>query len=82
MDAKEQIKAIRKFIKAHCPTVSVTMGKGTAWGWVDIHCGGRMFTESERDQLKAIDLVPGGNWALISPDNRKDYAVRSGWKGA
>jgi len=75
MDAKEENKIIRKYIKAHIPTVSVKMGTGTGWGWVNIAAKDNgMFTDAEIDGLRAIGLNPGGNFEIISPENRRKFA--------
>lgn len=70
---KEQIKIIRKIVKTKVPTVSVKTGKGTAWGWVNIrgsqHLG--MFTDNERKALIELGLAPGGNFAVLPPEDRK-----------
>ena len=85
--AADQIKLIRRIIKAKCPTLSVRMGKGTSWGWVDISSKniGARFTKNESSCLKSLGMTPGGNWDLISPADRpkfieKHMAKRAGIK--
>ena len=78
MDAKAEITIIRSAIKAQIPTVSVRNNRGTAWGWVGIRGsgGGGMFTEAEREGLKALGLTPGGNYCNIAPDARSFWVKR------
>ena len=73
--AKDQVKLIRRIIKKKCPTVSVRMAKGTAWGYVDITSRdiGARFTAKEVKCLKGIGLNPGSNFEVISPDARKKF---------
>jgi len=80
-DTKEQIALIRKIIKQKIPTVSVRNGRGTAWGWVEISGSGEFhdFTEAERTALKELGLTPGGNFAVISPEDRKFWLRK--WLG-
>lgn len=77
-DALEEIKTIRKELKKLCPTLSVRNGKGTAWGWVEI--SGSLeygnFTEAESSALRSVGLTPGGNFAVISPDERRRWATK------
>jgi len=72
MDALKEVAAIRKVIKGRCRTLSVSNGRGTAWGWVQIRGSGQYgeFTEAENATLKALGLPAGGNYAVISPDAR------------
>ncbi|HEY4690863.1 MAG TPA: hypothetical protein VIK33_16245 [Anaerolineae bacterium] len=79
MDTREQIKAVRNAIKKIAPTVSVRRGRGTARGWIEITGSADShgaFTETERESLKQIGLVPGGNLCLISPDERRYWAEK------
>lgn len=85
MGTKEDIKKIRKIIKKHCPTVSVRMARGTAYGWTDISSKkiGSLFTPSERACLKhQFNLRPGSNWANIPPDKTKEFirTKRLSWR--
>lgn len=84
MDTQQEIAQIRKAIKAKVPTLSVRNNRGTAWGWVGIHGsgGGGMFTDAERDGLKALGLSPGGNYCNISPDARAYWLKRLTGEGA
>ena len=77
MNAKDEIKIIRKYIKAHVPTVSVTMGIGTAWGWIDIYSKdkGAPFSPDEFSGLRALGFNPGSNWDVISPEERHKLAA-------
>jgi hypothetical protein len=81
-DNKEQIRAIRVIVKSKSPTLSVRCGKGTSWGWVDIR-GSKNdfgeFTEEEKEALTDLGLNYGGNFAVISPEDRKRYLRR--WLG-
>jgi len=72
------VKLIRRIIKKKCPTVSVRMGTGTAWGWADIHSRdrGASFTNKEIGCLRDLGLSPGGNWAVIAPDDQKKFIER------
>jgi len=72
------IKLIRRIIKKKCPTVSVRMGSGTAWGWADIHSKdrGAPFTKKELNCLRGLGLTPGSNWDVIAPDNQKAFIER------
>ena len=79
-DAKEQVKLIRKIIKSKVKTVSVKMGTGTAWGWVEIWGSGpySRFTETEQAALKTLEIDAGcSNCYVISPEDRKSYLL--GW---
>ena len=73
--AGDQIKLIRRIIKKKCPTISVRMGKGTSWGWVDISSKdiGARFTDKEIKCLKGLNMNPGSNWDLISPEDRGKF---------
>ena len=74
-DSTRDIKLIRKIIKKKCPTISVTMGKGTSYGWVDISSKdrGERFTANEMKCLKALGRNPGSNWDLIAPEDRDKF---------
>ena len=73
-----QISLIRRIIKKKCPTVSVRMGRGTAWGWADITSRkiGAMFTEKEKNCLRGLGLNPGSNFDVIAPDEQKAFVER------
>jgi len=79
MDAKEQIKIIRKAIKSkpELKNVMVRNGRGTAWVWVDITGGGEWgnsFTAEERKALRQyFNINPGDNFAVISPEFRATF---------
>ena len=70
-DSTRDIKLIRRIIKKKCPTLSVTMGKGTAYGWVDITSKdrGAVFTKKESQCLKSLGRNPGSNFDVISPED-------------
>ena len=74
MSARRQTTKIRKIIKNRCPTVSVTMGKGTARNWVEIMGSGDQFgrfTSSEKRCLKAFGIDTGlGGGTDIMPDEK------------
>lgn len=79
----EALKTIRPAIKRICPRVSVRRGAGTAYGWIEVSPGqGRsMFTEAERAALVALTgTQPGGNFLVISPDEREWMTHRLGAK--
>ena len=73
MSVKKETAKIRKIIKDRCPTVSVKMGKGTAYGWVDIWSKGIRFTASERKCLRSFGFIPGSNAANLMPAERKAF---------
>lgn len=75
-DAIEEIAVIRRALKKTCPTLSVRNGRGTAWGWVEISGSGDCgrFTPEENKALRSVGLNPGGNFAVISPDDRRRWA--------
>jgi len=75
MDTKQQISTIRKIVKGKTKTVSVRNGQGTAWGWVEISGSGDFgnFTDRERIALRSLNIKSGGNFALISPENRASF---------
>ena len=75
MDTKQQIFTIRKIVKGKAKTVSVRGGRGTAWGWVEISGSGDFgnFTNQERIALRSLSIRPGGNFAVISPENRASF---------
>lgn len=72
VDLDTAIKGIRKVLKAKCPKLSVTRARGTAYGWIDISGSGEFgeFTDKEREVLKSLGLQPGGNFCVISPEER------------
>ena len=79
LGAKEQIKIIRKEIKKVAPKVSVRMGRGTAWGWVDISGSASewgIFTDEEREALTELGIRCGANCANISPDDRDWWVAK------
>ena len=75
---KENIKTLRKWIKKFAPTVSVRMGRGTAWGWVEISGSGYggAFTDKEKKDLDSMGLSYGGNFSVISPDEVEYYIAK------
>jgi len=76
----KQIDAIRKALKKLCPTLSVKRGSGTAYGWIEIS-GSKdefhNFTENEVKAIKEFGISPGGNFAVISPEDRKYYVEKA-----
>ena len=75
---KENIKTLRKWIKKFAPTVSVRMGRGTSWGWVEISGSGQggSFTDKEKKDLDSMGLSYGGNFSVISPDEVEYYIAK------
>ena len=73
MSVKADTAKIRKIIKNRCPTVSVKMAKGTAYGWVDIWSKGVRFTDAEKKCLKSFGFTPGSNAAGLMPGERKAF---------
>ena len=76
MSLKENVKKIRKIIKAKCPTVSVRMGKGSVYGWTEImnKDRGAPFTKSEKACLThEFNLRPGSNTAGFSPERGREF---------
>ena len=73
--SKRQVTLIRRIIKKKCPTVSVRMGTGTAYGWADITSRdiGARFTDKEKRCLRNIGLRPGSNYEAIAPDKQKKF---------
>ena len=72
MDSNEEVREIRRLIKAKAPTVSVRRGRGTAYGWIEIGGSGEggAFTDAERTALEAMGLSLGGNFCVIDPADR------------
>ena len=73
---KEQVRLIRQRIKRECPTLSVRMQRGTGYGWVGISGSATEwgnFTDEEKEALERLGLRYGGNFAVISPEDRKYY---------
>ncbi|MFH2109883.1 MAG: hypothetical protein ABIJ47_01340, partial [Candidatus Bathyarchaeota archaeon] len=63
MSFNEANALIRDHVKAHCSTVSVRKGRGTAAGWLELTGSdeyGR-FTDTEKQQLEALGITVGGN---------------------
>ena len=76
---KEQTAMIRRIIKRVCPTVSIRMGKGTAYGWVDIVGSGlyNRITVTEQKQLKKLGIIVyKTNCEIISPEERPELLKR------
>ena len=82
-DAIEQIKLIRKLIKAKVKTVSVRNETGTAWGWIAINGSADYgnFTDKEEKALREnFGLITGkSNCYLINPEDRIYYIKK--WTG-
>ena len=78
MGTKEDAKIIRKALKKLCPTFSVRMARGTAYGWIDVWCGdGWEFSKQEKEALETFGLNYGGNSAVISPESRQFWVRRA-----
>ena len=76
----QQIDLIRKAVKKLCPTLSVRRGSGTAYSWIEISGSKDQFhnfTDEENQALKDFGLSPGGNFADISPEDRKFYVEKA-----
>ena len=60
---KETTASIRKELRKHGFTGSVTQGRGTASSWIHIRGSGEYggFTEKELEILRAFGETPGGN---------------------
>ena len=76
----KQIGTIRTALKKMCPTLSVKRGSGTAYGWIEIS-GSKdefhNFTDEERKALGEFGLNAGGNFTVISPEDRKYYVEKA-----
>ncbi len=75
MDAKEQIKVIRRELKKRCPTLRVRNGRGA---WVEIRGSGAYgeFSDNARATLRLLGLSSGGNFCVISPDCRSYWVEK------
>ncbi len=71
----EAIKVIRSNLKRKCKTLSVRMGRGTAYGWIEIWSSGDMFNDAERAALVHFGIKHGGNCAVISTEEQP-YVIR------
>jgi hypothetical protein len=78
IDSKLACKVIRKALKTKCKTLSVRIGRGTAYGWIDIRGSGRWgeFTEAERKTLDEVGLGYGANFSCIPPENREFWVEK------
>ena len=78
MTIQEEVKAIRKGFKSLCKTLSVTRGKGTSYGWVEIHGSGEFgnFSDEEKAALETAGKNRGGNFAVIAPEERSFWVER------
>ena len=79
MGVKEDIKIIRKALKKLCPTFSIRIARGTAYGWIDIWGSGdcNEFTEEEKQALRNFGLNYGGNCSVINPEERKYWVKKA-----
>ena len=79
-DHRADVASLRRMVKAICPTVSVKMSRGTAWGNVGIRGSGEngRFTSQERDSLTKMGLTPGGNYCVIMSAEVEYWAKRLG----
>ena len=76
----QQIDLIRRAVKKLCPTLSVRRGSGTAYSWIEISGSKDQFhnfTDEENKALKDFGMTPGGNFADISPEDRKFYVEKA-----
>ena len=76
----QQIDLIRRAVKKLCPTLSVRRGSGTAYSWIEISGSKDQFhnfTDKENQALKDFGMSPGGNFADISPEDRKFYVEKA-----
>ena len=76
---KEDTKIIRKALKKVCPTLSIRMARGTAYGWIDIQ-GSKpfgAFTDQEKKTLTSFVINYGGNFAVIRPRDREYYREKA-----
>jgi hypothetical protein len=80
IDFDTVIRGIRRSLKSKCPTLSVTRGRGTAYGWIDISGSGPWgrFTDEEREYLRSVGLQPGGNFCVIAPEDREYWYHKLG----
>lgn len=62
------VAGIRKVVKQHCPSVSVTQGRGSACLWVNVYSSGRVFTGEEIAALNELRIQAGGNCAVLRPE--------------
>ena len=76
---KEDTKIIRKALKKVCPTLSIRMARGTAYGWIDIQGSKEYgaFTEKEKKTLTSFVINYGGNFAVIRPRDREYYREKA-----
>ena len=72
MSTKEEAEIIRRHLKSLCKTLSVRLGKGTAYGWIRIRGSGPCgdFTDTENKILTEIGLTTGMNCVNIAPGDR------------
>lgn len=81
LDTKEEVALIRSVIKKRMPSLSVTMARGTSWGWIDV--GGSApfhdYTPEERQAMLDLGLDPSAAPDMISPDDRRKVISR--WAG-
>ena len=76
----QQIDLIRRAVKKLCPTLSVRRGSGSAYSWIEISGSKDQFhnfTDEENKALKDFGMTPGGNFADISPEDRKFYVEKA-----
>lgn len=80
----ERVKLVRRIIKKKCPTVSVRMGKGTAYGYVDITSRdrGARFTDKEMKCLRGLSLNPGSNFDTLNREDQKKFVAYNMMKRA
>jgi hypothetical protein len=81
LSTKEEVALIRSVIKKRMSSLSVTMARGTSWGWIDV--GGSApfhdYTPEERQAMLDLGLDPSAAPDLISPDERRKVISR--WVG-
>jgi len=79
MDTKTAATMIRKRIKSECKTLSVTMDRGTAYGWLNVRGSGFCgeFTKDELAALKRLNMnQPGGNFYGLQPSEVTHWGER------
>jgi len=55
---QEETKAVKDaLIKAGFPNVRVGHGRGTAWGWLEIHCAGKPGQSLQDKRVEAIRIA-------------------------
>lgn len=65
---RDDLKALRKFIRANCPGLKITTGRGGWWRMTYIYGSGEhsRFTEEEKQFLTQIGLLPCTGFLTIN----------------